>query len=115
MVAAEDFASNDPFIALMDDRVDMRPGDALGAAHPDVLRLVLVEGVTTAIAGVALGVASALALGRVMASLLIEVTPRDPLTFGASAGLLLFVAILASYVPARRAARVEPVTALRAE
>jgi putative ABC transport system permease protein len=88
---------------------------ALGAARPDVLRLVLVEGVTTAIAGVALGVASALALGRVMASLLIEVTPRDPLTFGASAGLLLLVAILASYVPARRAARVEPVTALRAE
>ncbi len=88
---------------------------ALGAARPDVVRLVLAEGVTTAFLGVALGVASALALGRVMASLLIEVTPRDPLTLGASAGLLLLVAILASYVPARRAARVEPVTALRTE
>ena len=88
---------------------------ALGAARPDVLRLVLVEGMTTAIAGVALGVASALALGRVMATLLVEITPRDPLTFGASAALLLLVAILASYVPARRAARVEPVRALRAD
>ena len=88
---------------------------ALGAARLDVLRLVLVEGVAIAIAGVALGVASALALGRVMASLLVGISPRDPLTFGAGAVLLLFVAIVASYVPALRAARVEPMTALRGE
>ena len=88
---------------------------ALGAGRPDVVRLVLVEGVAIAIAGVALGAVSALALGRVMASLLVEISPRDPLTFGAGAVLLLFVAIVASYVPALRAARVEPMTALRGE
>jgi putative ABC transport system permease protein len=88
---------------------------ALGAARPDVVRLVLGEGVAIAIAGVALGAVSALALGRVMASLLVGISPRDPLTFGEGAVLLLFVAIVASYVPALRAARVEPMTALRGE
>jgi putative ABC transport system permease protein len=88
---------------------------ALGAASGAVLRLVVAEGLAMAVAGVALGLAGAAMLSRVMAGLLFGVTPRDPLTFGAGAAVLLVVAVLASYVPARRAARVEPVTALRAE
>jgi putative ABC transport system permease protein len=88
---------------------------ALGAAATDVLRLILTEGIAVAVAGVALGLVGAAALARVMTTLLFGITPRDPLTFGAGAGLLLLVAILASYVPARHATRVEPVTALRGE
>jgi putative ABC transport system permease protein len=86
---------------------------ALGAARPDVLRLVLLEGAGIALAGVALGLAGALALTRVMATLLVGVSPRDPLTFGLGALVLLAVAVVASYVPARRASRVDPMTALR--
>jgi predicted permease len=86
---------------------------ALGAARPDVLRLVLFEGIAIALAGVALGLAGALGLTRVMAGLLVGVSPRDPLTFGAGALTLLTVAVVASYVPAMRAARVEPMAALR--
>ena len=86
---------------------------ALGAARPDVLRLVLFEGVGIALAGVALGLAGAVALARVMAGLLVGISPRDPLTFAAGAVLLMAVAVVASSVPALRAARVEPMTALR--
>jgi putative ABC transport system permease protein len=88
---------------------------ALGAARGDVMRLVLSESIGIAAAGVALGVAGAALLTRMMSSLLFGVTAQDPLTYGAGAGLLLAVAILASYIPARRATRVEPATALRAE
>jgi ABC-type lipoprotein release transport system permease subunit len=62
-----------------------------------------------------LGLAGAAALTRLMATLLFGITARDPLTFGAGAGLLLLVALFASYIPALRATRVEPVTALRAD
>ena len=86
---------------------------ALGAARPDVLRLVLFEGVGIALAGVALGLAGALGLTRIMAGVLVGISPRDPLTFGAGALVLLAVAVVASYVPALRAARVEPMAALR--
>jgi predicted permease len=88
---------------------------ALGAERVDVLRLVLSEGIAMAAAGVALGLGGAAALTGVMRTLLFGVTARDPLTFGAGAVLLLLVALLASYIPALRATRVEPVTALRAE
>ncbi len=88
---------------------------ALGAASSDVMRLVLGEGVAMAAAGVALGLAGAAALTKLMAGLLFGVTARDPVTFGAGAALLMGVAVLASYIPARRAMRVEPIAALRAE
>ena len=88
---------------------------ALGAASTDVMRLVLGEGVAMAATGVALGLAGAAALTKLMAGLLFGVTARDPVTFGAGAALLMGVAVLASYISARRAMRVEPIAALRAE
>jgi putative ABC transport system permease protein len=88
---------------------------ALGAERIDVLRLVLSEGMATAAGGVAVGLAGAAALTGAMARLLFGITARDPLTFGAGAAVLLTVAVLASVIPALRATRVEPVTALRAE
>jgi predicted permease len=88
---------------------------ALGAKRVDVLHLVLSEGIATAAGGVAVGLAGAAALTGVMSTLLFGITARDPLTFGTGAVLLLVVAVLASYIPALRATRVEPVTALRAE
>jgi putative ABC transport system permease protein len=88
---------------------------ALGAERGDVLRLVLREGIVTAAGGVALGLAGAAALTGVMAALLFGITARDPLTFALGGGMLLAVALCASYIPALRATRVEPVSALRAE
>jgi putative ABC transport system permease protein len=88
---------------------------ALGAARGDLMRPILGEGIGVALAGIALGVTGAALLTRLMAGLLFGVTARDPLTFGAGAAVLLVVAVVASYIPARRAAHVEPVTALRAE
>jgi len=88
---------------------------ALGAERVDVLRLVLKEGLVMALGGVALGLAGAAMLSRSMATLLFGVTARDPLTFAAGGVVLFLVALLASYIPALRATRVEPVTALRAE
>jgi predicted permease len=88
---------------------------ALGATGRDVMRLVLGEGLTLAAAGVALGLAGAAALTRLMSGLLFGVTARDPWTFGAGAAVLLGVAAIACYVPARRATRVEPISALRTE
>jgi putative ABC transport system permease protein len=88
---------------------------ALGAARRDVVRLVIAEGVGISLAGTALGVAASLALTRVMASLLVGVSPRDPFTLAAGSSLLLVVAIAASFVPALRAARVPPMVALRGE
>jgi len=88
---------------------------ALGAERNDVLRLVVAEGLAVGGAGVILGLAAAAVLTRVMAGLLFGVAPRDPLTFFAGGSLLLVVAVAASYIPARRATRVEPVAALRME
>jgi ABC-type antimicrobial peptide transport system permease subunit len=88
---------------------------ALGAARRDVMVMVLRDGVVVAGAGVALGIAAAAALTRSLAGLLFGVAPRDPLTFAAAAVVLLAVAVAATYLPARRAIRVEPMTALRAE
>jgi putative ABC transport system permease protein len=88
---------------------------ALGAQTKDVLKMVLGRGLLLALIGVAIGIAGAFALTRVMASLLFGVSATDPATFASVALLLVFVALLASYVPARRAMRVDPMVALRYE
>jgi len=84
-------------------------------AHTDVLRLILGEGMRMAAIGVAIGLAGALALTRLLSGLLYGVTPGDPVTLAAVALLLTGVAAGACYVPARRAARVDPLVALRYE
>ncbi len=88
---------------------------ALGARRQDVLRMVLGGGARLAMLGVILGVAAALAITRLMSSLLFGISATDPLTFAGVALLLALVALLASYVPARRATRVDPLIALRYE
>jgi predicted permease len=88
---------------------------ALGASASRILGLVLREGLALAAAGLAAGLLAAFALSRFLASLLYEVSATDPATFAAIAGLAVLVACAASLVPAVRALRVDPVTALRAE
>jgi len=88
---------------------------ALGAQRGDVLRMVVGQAMSLATAGIALGALGAFTLTRLMTNLLFSVKPGDPLTFLAVSILLAAVAALASYVPGRRATRVDPVVALRAE
>jgi predicted permease len=88
---------------------------ALGADRTSVLGLVLRQGLSTTLIGLVLGVGGALALTRLASSLLFEVRPTDPLTFGAVAGVITLVALVACVVPARRATRVDPMVALREE
>ncbi|HEY0876280.1 MAG TPA: ABC transporter permease [Vicinamibacterales bacterium] len=88
---------------------------ALGATRGDVLRMVVGQAAWLAAAGILIGAFAAYLLSSLMADLLFQVTPFDPPTFGAVALVLLAVALLASYVPGRRATRVDPVVALRAE
>jgi predicted permease len=88
---------------------------ALGAEVKDILRLIVTEGMKPALIGLLLGVAGALALGRVLASFIYGIAAYDPLTFAVVAMLLAAVALLASIVPAYRAARIEPTRALREE
>jgi putative ABC transport system permease protein len=86
---------------------------ALGAQPGDVLRAVLGQGARLAAAGLAIGIVVSLALTRVMATLLFGVGARDPMTFVGVGGLLALVSVVACYIPARRAMRVDPVVALR--
>ena len=88
---------------------------ALGARRETVLRMVLSEGARIAAAGIAIGIVAALALTRLLANLLFSVGAADPLTFGAVAVILIAVALLASYIPARRTTRFDPTVALRSE
>jgi putative ABC transport system permease protein len=88
---------------------------ALGAESGDVIKLIVGRGLALVTAGVVIGLAGALALTRVMSSLLYGVRATDPITFALVTLLLIGVAVLASYIPARRAARVDPMVALRNE
>jgi putative ABC transport system permease protein len=88
---------------------------ALGAHRRDVLRLVVFQGLRLIALGVAIGTLASLALTRLLTSLLYQVEPSDPVAFLCGIGLLVAVAILASYIPARRAAKVDPMVTLRYE
>jgi ABC-type antimicrobial peptide transport system permease subunit len=88
---------------------------ALGAGSQEVLKMMLLQGVRLAIIGLAVGLAGAFAASRLFTTMLFGVKPTDPLTYAAVAGLMALVTLAASYIPARRAARVDPLVALRHE
>jgi putative ABC transport system permease protein len=88
---------------------------ALGAQQSDILRLAIGQGMQLALAGLALGLVAALALTRWLKNLLFDISATDPLTFVAIALLLAGITLLACYLPARRATRVNPLIALRRE
>jgi putative ABC transport system permease protein len=88
---------------------------ALGARHQNVLALVIRQGMRPAFVGVCIGIASAFGLMRLLAGQLYEIKPTDPATFGIVAVGLLFVSLVACYIPARRATKVDPMIALRGE
>ena len=88
---------------------------ALGAQRGDILKMIVGQGLLIIAVGLAAGLLGALALTRVMSSLLYEVSATDPLTYTGIALLLAAVALLASYLPARRATKVDPMVALRYE
>jgi predicted permease len=88
---------------------------AMGAQRADILRMILGQGTKLALIGTAIGVIAALLLTRLMSSQLFGVTATDPITFLSVSGLIIFVALLACYIPARRATRVDPMVALRYE
>jgi putative ABC transport system permease protein len=86
---------------------------ALGAEKRDILRLVIGNGLALALAGISIGLAGSVALTRLMSAMLYETSATDPAIFGASAALFLAVALMASYLPARRATKIDPTEALR--
>jgi putative ABC transport system permease protein len=88
---------------------------SLGASRSDVLLLVLRQGMVLSLVGTAAGAAGALLLSRLMTKMLYGVRPTDPVTFAGVAIVLSLVALLASYIPARRATRIDPMVALRYE
>jgi putative ABC transport system permease protein len=88
---------------------------ALGAAPGDVRRMVIGYGSRLAVAGIVIGLAGSFALTRLISTMLFGITPTDPLTFGVVSAVLLGIGILASWLPARRATRIDPIVALRSE
>jgi putative ABC transport system permease protein len=98
-------------VALRSREIGVRT--ALGATSVDIVRMVLGEGLRLTVGGIVLGLVAAFIATRSLRTLLFQVEPSDPLTFASIAGLLLFVSVVACYVPARRAARVDPVRVLR--
>lgn len=101
------------FVTLRIPEIGIRM--AIGASRTDVLRLVLGESLRIATIGVAIGLATSFAVTRLLSSFLFGVSAVDPLTFAIVALLLCLVALAASYIPARRAVRIDPVRALRYE
>jgi ABC-type antimicrobial peptide transport system permease subunit len=96
-------------------RAEMGIRMALGASRGQVTGQVLGEGIRTAVLGAATGIAIALATSRFLQSMVVGISPMDPLTLLSVASALLTVAVLASYLPARRASSVDPVRAMRAD
>lgn len=88
---------------------------ALGAMSSDVMRRIILEGISTVAAGLGIGVAGVLLFTRVLRSLLYDVAPTDPSTYFAVVTLFVFAALIAAYVPARRAGQVNPMEVLRGE
>ena len=101
------------FVTLRTQEIGTRL--ALGALPADVLRMIVTQGAVLTAAGVALGIAGALSLRSVTADFLYGVAPHDPASFAAMSILVAAVSLLASYLPARRASRVDPMIALRSE
>ena len=88
---------------------------ALGATAANVLRLVARDGLVLAVAGLGLGLLIAYGASGAIRGLLVDISPADPMTYAAVSGALAAVALLATYLPARRASRVDPIVALRAD
>jgi ABC-type antimicrobial peptide transport system permease subunit len=88
---------------------------ALGATRVSIVRMVLAQMAWLTVIGVIVGLAGTVGLSRLVANQLYEISPRDPLTFSATAGVLIAVAVIAAWLPVRRAASVDPVLALRRE
>jgi ABC-type antimicrobial peptide transport system permease subunit len=88
---------------------------ALGAQTGDVRKMFLRQGLSLTAIGIALGIGVAVMLTRVMSAFLFGVGPMDPMTYAAVSGILAAVALVATYLPARRASRVDPIVALRAD
>ena len=86
---------------------------ALGAQRTDIFKLIFGQAMLTTLAGIVIGLGAALALTRLLQNLLYQVTATDPLVFASITLLLLLVAMAATYIPARRAMKVDPITALR--